>query len=116
MIKVFFVAVVMLSLLLAGCSSSSVNPEFAQCLTEKGAVMYGAYWCSHCINQKKLFGDSWEFVNYVECSLPGGKGQTEVCVKAGIEGYPTWEFADGSRQSGELSLAALSTTTGCPLS
>ena len=29
----------------------------AQCLTAKGVKMYGAYWCSHCQNQKKAFGD-----------------------------------------------------------
>jgi len=26
---------------------------FAKCLTENGAKMYGAYWCTHCENQKK---------------------------------------------------------------
>jgi len=33
----------------------------------------------------------------------------------GIEGYPTWEFPDGSRQSGEVPFSQLSERSGCPL-
>jgi hypothetical protein len=29
--------------------------EFAQCITDSGAVFYGTEWCSHCKNQKALF-------------------------------------------------------------
>lgn len=86
---------------------------FAQCLTDNGVTMYGAYWCPHCQEQKKLFGASWDIVNYVECSLPNRGGQTEACINAGIESYPTWEFADGTRQSGRLSLDQLAQKTGC---
>ena len=75
--------------------------------------MYGAYWCPHCINQKKSFGDSWKYVNYIECSLPGGQGQTEICQQAGITGYPTWEFQDGSRLSGEVPFPVLMQRSGC---
>src|SRR3989344_3569664 len=33
---------------------------FAQCLTDNGAKMFGAYWCPHCSDQKKMFGSSWK--------------------------------------------------------
>ena len=102
-------------LILAGCSSNEEYIPFAKCLNEKGVKMYGAYWCGHCQNQKKMFGDSWEFVNYIECSLPGNSGQTEICKKEGITGYPTWEFADGEREGGELSFETLSKKSGCSL-
>ena len=75
--------------------------EFAKCLTEKEVVMYGAYWCSHCQAQKKLFGDAWEEVNYVECDARGDNGNPDLCTEKGVTGYPTWIFADGSRTSGE---------------
>src|SRR5690242_11019622 len=29
---------------------------FAQALSASGTKMYGAFWCSHCNNQKALFG------------------------------------------------------------
>ena len=89
--------------------------SFAQCLSEKGVKMYGAYWCSHCQNQKDAFGSGFKYVNYVECALPGGNGQNVVCSEAGIQSYPTWEFGDGSRQSGELSFERLSQMSGCAL-
>ncbi|MAH07259.1 hypothetical protein CMI38_03360 [Candidatus Pacearchaeota archaeon] len=89
--------------------------EFANCLTESGARMYGAYWCSHCQDQKKSFGKSWKYVEYIECSLPNNGGQTQACIAAGIESYPTWEFADDSRQSGFVSLEQLSEKSGCEL-
>ncbi len=74
--------------------------ELAQCLTEGDAKIYGTYWCSNCADQKKLFGKSWKLINYVECSLPNREGITPLCEKEEIEGYPTWEFADGSRIAG----------------
>lgn len=89
--------------------------DFAKCLKEKGVVFYGAFWCSHCQNQKKAFGTSFQFVNSVECSTPDGKGQVQACVDKDIQGYPTWIFADGSRQSGEVPFATLASKTGCAL-
>jgi thiol-disulfide isomerase/thioredoxin len=89
--------------------------DFARCLNGKGAVFYGAFWCPHCQNQKALFGKSQKHLNYVECSTPDSRGQTAQCRDKKIEGYPTWEFADGSRESGELSLKRLATKTGCVL-
>jgi hypothetical protein len=88
---------------------------FAQCLTEKGAKMYGAYWCPHCLDQKKSFGKSFEKVNYIECSLPNRAGQNQECNNAGIQSYPTWEFSGGERLGGNLPLLQLSEKTGCPL-
>ncbi len=89
--------------------------DFAKCLKDKGAVFYGAFWCSHCQNQKKSFGASVEFLPYVECSTPDGKGQLQVCLDKRIEGYPTWVFVDGSRQSGEVPFTTLASKTGCIL-
>jgi len=90
--------------------------EFAKCLTDNGAKMYGAFWCSHCQSQKKSFGDSFKHINYIECSTPDGQGQTPECIEAGIQGYPTWEFLTGERMSGEVSFKVLSEKTGCQLS
>ena len=89
---------------------------FAQCLTDKGAMMYGAWWCPHCQNQKKLFGDAFKKVKYIECANPINQNeQTAECETTKITGYPTWIFADGSRTEGEASLNALSLKTGCTL-
>lgn len=115
--KVFLVFLSFMMILLAGCSSKS-SPEligFTKCLTDSGAVMFGAYWCPHCQEQKREFGGAWSNINYVECSLPGGNGQTEVCIQAKIESYPTWEFKDGSRLTGKQSFGQLAARSGCKL-
>ena len=89
--------------------------DFAKCLGTKGAKFYGAYWCEHCQNQKELFGASKNLLPYVECSEVNSDAQTKVCTDAGIKGYPTWEFADKSRLSGEVELKTLAEKTGCQL-
>lgn len=89
--------------------------ELAQCLADKGAVFYGAFWCPHCQNQKKMFGTSADKLPYVECSTPDGKSQLPACNEKQITGYPTWIFADGERREGEVSLRDLAEKTGCTL-
>lgn len=88
---------------------------FAKCLKDKGAVFYGAFWCPHCQNQKKLFGQSEKYLPYVECSTPDGKNQLPACKNKKINGYPTWEFADKTRLNGEVALEVLAQKTSCPL-
>lgn len=88
---------------------------FAECLGEKGATFYGAFWCPHCQNQKAMFGAADKYLPYVECSTPDAKGQLPVCTEKEIKSYPTWEFADGSRLTGEIALETLATKTGCEL-
>lgn len=86
----------------------------AMCLKEKGVTFYGAFWCPHCQEQKKLFGTkSTKLLPYVECSTPDGQGQTQVCKDAGITSYPTWQFADGTRDVEVLTPAILAKKTGC---
>lgn len=89
--------------------------SFATCLKDKGATLYGTFWCPHCQNQKRLFGSSERFLPYVECSTVDGKDQTQICKDKHIEIYPTWVFANGASASGELSLNQLSEKTGCQL-
>ena len=103
---------------ITGSSTSEASGEydsFAKCLTDSGMKMYGAYWCPHCNDQKEMFGDSWKNINYIECSLPGGNGQTKICIQEGIRAYPTWELPDGVRIEGGLSFSQLSEYSGCSL-
>jgi hypothetical protein len=88
---------------------------FAKCLAAKQAKMYGAFWCSHCAEQKELFGPSFQYVPYVECGIPGSRAEAPQCVQAGVKRFPTWQFADGERREATLPLQALSEKTGCSL-
>lgn len=91
--------------------------SFADCLKDEGATFFGAFWCPHCQNQKRIFGKkASDALPYVECSTPDGQNQTDACKEAGIQSYPTWEFKDGSRVTGEQSIQELSRKTSCPIS
>ncbi len=96
-------------------NAPSKYDAFAQCLGEKGATFYGAWWCPHCNNQKKLFGNSKRLLPYVECSTPDGNGRLPICDEKGVQSYPTWDFADGTRLTGEISLEELAGKTLCEL-
>ncbi|OIO19646.1 MAG: hypothetical protein COY69_01335 [Candidatus Magasanikbacteria bacterium CG_4_10_14_0_8_um_filter_32_14] len=89
--------------------------DFAKCLQKQGATFYGAFWCPHCKEQKAEFGKSAKYLPYVECSTADSNGQLPVCTNQKIEGYPTWIFADGSRQSGKIELQELADKTSCEL-
>lgn len=83
---------------------------FAQCLTQRGATMYGADWCPHCQQEKANFKDAWHFINYVECPA-----NPQKCLDDGIDGYPAWIFPGGKKFVGYQGLEKLSQESGCPL-
>ena len=88
-------------------TSTPAKVALAEHLTEVGAKMYGAYWCSHCQDQKKLFGqEAVSKLNYIECDSKGKNAQPNLCVTAGIKAYPTWEIS-GKLQEGVVSLENL---------
>lgn len=97
-------------------SSPGQYDAFAQCLADEGAVFYGAFWCPVCNAQKKLFGSSADLLPYKECSTPDSRSQLADCREKNIQGYPTWEFADGSRMTGKLSMEQLAEKTACEIS
>ena len=80
--------------------------HFANYLTEKNVKMYGTEWCSHCKNQKKLFGSSFQYIDYVDCD----KNKQE-CQSARVTGYPTWKI-NNQNYPGEQSLERLSQLSG----
>jgi hypothetical protein len=87
--------------------------EFARCIRSSGATFYGAHWCPHCAKQKDAFGSSVYRLPYVECYRSGSRKNLAKCDH--IKSYPTWEFGDGTVQTGNLSFKKLAALTNCPL-
>ncbi|MEX0589249.1 MAG: vitamin K epoxide reductase family protein [Cyanobium sp.] len=91
------------------------NPQavaLADHLTKTGAVMYTAYWCPHCHEQKELFGkQATEQLTLVECAADGLNSQKALCDTKKIEGFPSWEI-NGKLDSGVKSLAELAQLSG----
>lgn len=112
---------VIASILLVGCNKAKVpagadagdveagaNAALAQCLTDNGVKMYGTERCSHCKNQKGLFGPDFAKVTYIDCDA-----QKQVCMDNGIQGYPTRKDATGNFFPGVQSLEKLAEIGGC---
>lgn len=89
--------------------------DFALCLEEVGAKFYGAFWCSNCGEQKRLFGKSQRLLPYIECDERGADAKPQLCKEMGINAYPTWIFNDTNRLQGVQSLSTLARLTNCQL-
>jgi len=87
--------------------SSNEKVKFAKYLSVNKIVMYSAYWCPHCNDQKQLFGkEAVEELIIVECAKDGQNNQYKLCQEKGIEGFPSWEINNvvysGTRSLKEL--------------
>jgi len=89
--------------------SSKEKVDFAKYLSNNKIVMYSAYWCPHCTDQKQLFGkEAAEELIIIECAKDGKNNQYKLCQEKGIEAFPSWEINDqiysGTRSLRELAV------------
>lgn len=88
-------------------TSSRDALRIGRILHEKHTRMYGAYWCTHCFDQKQRLGKrAFSLIDYVECDPHGARTQFKMCREKRIPGYPTWEI-DGELYPGEIALEDL---------
>jgi uncharacterized membrane protein len=93
-------------------ASGTAAVQLAQHLADTDAQMFGAFWCSHCQNQKAMFGkEAFQKIDYVECDPKGENSRAQLCKDAKIEGYPTWKIK-GELYSGERTLEELAKLSG----
>jgi len=87
----------------------------AEHLKEEGVLFYGASWCPHCQEQKRLFGASASRLPYIECGAAGPNApQAPSCSAAGVQTYPTWIINGRATVGQVLSLAELANATAFP--
>ena len=120
--RIGFISFVGLLLVLSACNHNpgpSALDSFAQCVTDSGAIIFTSVTCSHCREQQRLFGDSYEFIEAIECSPNARNSEAQRCLLANIRGTPTWVlYKDGKevdRLEGRQALEDLAIFTGCPL-
>ena len=93
-------------------ASTPATIALADHLTATGAVMYSAYWCPHCHDQKQLFGkEASAKLKIIECAPDGQNNQAALCASKNIQGFPTWEI-NGQLDSGQKTLAQLAALSG----
>lgn len=101
-IAVIIMAIIAYSIYSA--SKPGAYDDFAKCLKEKGAVMYGAIeWCQYTKQQAKMFGNSFKYVDYRDYT----KGPD-------IKVTPTW-IINNERYGKVQSFERLSELTGCKI-
>lgn len=124
-------AAAVLGVLLAGATwliqsrSGRVPPgtydAFATCVAEKRLRMYGSVTCAYCARQRELFGDSFRFVEEIECDPRNPNHEAERCIAKNVSKTPTWILEDENGAdvyrfpSGVVPLEELSRVSGCPL-
>mmetsp|Transcript_29172 Transcript_29172/g.70408 ORF Transcript_29172/g.70408 Transcript_29172/m.70408 type:complete len:415 (-) Transcript_29172:59-1303(-) len=87
--------------------SSDRAISLAKDLQSLDARMFGAFWCSHCYDQKETLGkEAFSKIPYIECSKDGINSQTSFCKSKDVPGFPTWEI-NGKLYPGEQSLEEL---------
>lgn len=91
-----------------GYSVIENSDEFAKCLADN-SVLYSREGCSHCANQKAMFGESLKYLNIVECSE-----NLDLCISKNLDGVPAWEIK-GQIYYGVQDLEMLSELTGCSI-
>ena len=107
--KYYMTAVAIVILLIVAYSVYSFTKpgpydNFAKCLNEKGAVMYGAMdWCKYTQGQKAMFGKSFKYINYHDFQ-----------DLLGIKKTPTWVI-NGAWHENVQPFDKLAALTNCKL-
>ena len=100
------IAIALFFVIRAHDNNDNISAEdVAKCLTSKGIKMYGSITCSHCKEQKEIFGDAFQYIDYIECTIDG-----DLCKD--LIGVPAWGI-DGKIYYGAKSLNELKSSSGC---
>ncbi|PIG91627.1 vitamin K epoxide reductase family protein [Gloeocapsopsis sp. IPPAS B-1203] len=93
-------------------TSGEAEIALAKHLAKVKAIMYGAFWCPHCHDQKQLFGqEAVQYISYIECDPSGINPQPQRCQAANVQGFPTWSI-NGQTVTGVQTLEELAKLSG----
>ena len=83
---------------------------FAQALTQSGARFFGADWNQATTDQRELFEDGAQHLDFIELTTPA-RNSNSIAIANNLTGE-TWEFGNGLRVTGTLSLEEISQHSG----
>jgi len=96
--------VVILAAFLINKPANETSDEIAKCIGEN-SVLYTQLGCSACKAQEDLFGESYEYLNKIDCFY-----EREKCSE--ITATPTW-IINNEKYVGVQSIEKLQELTGC---
>lgn len=91
--------------------NSDYLEKLAKFMTDQGMVIYGSYQSPETKSQKDLFGESSQFLNYVECDATGTSANSDECISQNVNVYPTWIY-NGTKYVGIQTLSDLARYVG----
>ena len=113
--KYLFLSLLILAIVLVSAAfyirsqKPSIYDDFAKCLSEKNAVVYGNDFCQYTGRQLNMFGKSEKYLNYVKCA-----NNKELCDSKQVKITPTW-YINGTKLEGEQSFEKLAEISGCKI-
>lgn len=115
--SIIFINIIPILIFNLPSSDTGNHDALAQCLTEKGMRMYSSIYCASCRSQEKSFGESFQYIDNVECHPKGENPQTELCLERGLKDTPTWilekDGVEVKRLQGYRKLKTLAEFAGC---
>lgn len=75
-----------------------------------GMVLYGSSQSAETKQQKDLFGDVSNDIDYVDCDAATNSSNPDECIGQNITVYPTWVF-EGAKYEGIQTLSELAKIT-----
>jgi len=103
-ILVVLAVIVLAIIILSKPAPTGTSEEIAKCIGEN-SELYVQAGCSHCEDQKELFGENYQYLNIIDCFF-----EIERCEE--ITATPTW-IIDGKKIAGFQSIEKLQELTGC---
>lgn len=85
---------------------AQVDEIIAKCIGQN-SILYSQLGCSHCIDQEKLFGETYKYLTVVDCWY-----EPQLCVESNITGTPSWVI-NGEIYNGVHKVDELMELTGC---
>jgi hypothetical protein len=98
--------VLILAAIILSKSSNGATKETAACIA-KNSVLYIQLGCHACGIQQKYFGESYQYLNVVDCFFNQNK-----CIAMNITATPTWIIGN-KKYTGAQKIEKLKELTGC---
>ena len=101
---IIILAIIAFAIFILVKPSSGVSKQTAICIADK-SLLYIQLGCHACANQEKLFGNSYQYLNKIDCWF-----ERDKC--SNITATPTW-IINNQTYIGVQSIEKLRELTGC---
>jgi len=90
-LKIYLILLGIVLLVIIGIFIWKEKPEMseektARCIGQN-SELYVQLGCSHCEKQEALFGEDYQYLTVIDCTV---ESQRQKCIDKDITGTPTW--------------------------